>query len=358
MAFYIGLMSGTSMDAMDAALVDIGDSIQLIHSCTQTIPDDIRNLTRALNHSSAEDLQQSLVLDRQWGILFADLVQTLLVDSNTPSSSIRAIGSHGQTVRHAPNGPLGYTLQIGDPNTIAEITGIDVVADFRRRDVAAGGQGAPLVPAFHHAVLGGSKEKRSIINIGGMSNVTELFKEPLIGFDCGPGNVLMDSWIQQHLQQAYDSDGAWAASGEILPDLLSQLLANPFFALPPPKSTGREQFDAHWLTRHLHGDERPEDVQATLAELTARTICESLDLQTDALYICGGGAFNTHLLQRIEHLSGKPTFTTVKLGVPPQWMEAMAFAWLAQQTINHRTGSIASVTGAKGARILGAIYQA
>lgn len=358
MTLYIGLMSGTSMDAIDAALVDFSDGVKLLHSHSLAIPKEIRQQSRALNHSADGDLQQALVLDRKWAYLFAELVQQLVQESGIDNKQIRAIGSHGQTVRHAPTGQLGYTLQIGDPNTIAEITGITVVADFRRRDVAAGGQGAPLAPAFHQAILGNHTEKRAVINIGGMANITELFKNPLIGFDCGPGNVLMDSWIEQNLGKAYDRNGEWAASGKVLPDLLQCLLDEPFFALPAPKSTGREMFDQHWLKKKLRGNENACDVQATLAELTALSISNALDPQTEALYVCGGGAFNTYLMSRINAISGKPTFSTDRLGVPAQWMEAMAFAWLAKQTLEGKTCNLSSVTGARGDRILGAIYQA
>ncbi len=356
--YYIGLMSGTSMDAIDAVIVRIGATIELVDSYTLAIPTPIQHATRALNHSAADDLHTCLVLDRQWGLLFAQTVEGLLQKSGINPKAIRAIGSHGQTVRHAPNAKLAYTLQIGDPNTLAEASGIDVVADFRRRDVAAGGQGAPLTPAFHHAVFSDSNELRSIINIGGMANITQLHGNPVIGFDSGPGNVLLDGWIQQHKDLAFDEDGTWAASGTVLPSMLHAMLNDPYFSLAPPKSTGREQFDKHWLQPFLKGDEKAEDVQATLAELTARSICDALNPATQALYICGGGAMNTHLMCRLQALSGKPVFTTQALQIPPQWLEAIAFAWLAKQCIEGKTANIASVTGAKGERILGAIYQA
>src|SRR5690554_144303 len=357
-SYYIGLMSGTSMDAIDAAIVQIGDTIQLIDSYSLAIPQDIQQKTRALNHSAANDLQSSLILDRQWGQLFAQTVINTLQHSGIEAAMVRAIGSHGQTVRHAPNAPYAYTLQIGDPNTIAELCGIDVVADFRRRDIAAGGQGAPLAPAFHQAVFASTEERRCIINIGGMANITQLHGDPIIGFDSGPGNVLLDSWIQLHKGLAFDKNGAWAASGKVLPGMLKAMLSDNYFSLAPPKSTGREQFDQHWLETFLTGSEKPEDVQATLAELTARSICSSLPTDTQALYVCGGGAMNTYLMQRLEAISGKTTLTTEALGVSPQWLEAIAFAWLAKQCIEGRHGNIASVTGAIGERVLGAIYQA
>lgn len=355
---YIGLMSGTSMDGIDAALVDFSGGIRLLHACSVAIPDTIRQQTRDLNHSAQHDLQRSLILDRQWGELFAGAVKQLLNESGNSAQTIRAIGSHGQTVRHAPSGSHGYTLQIGDPNTIAELTGIDVVADFRRRDVAAGGQGAPLAPAFHQAVFASPDERRAIINIGGMANITQLHHTPVTGFDSGPGNVLLDSWIQQHKKEPFDHNGQWAASGTVIPALLQNMLQEPYFARPAPKSTGRELFDSQWLSHFLSGNEPPQDVQATLAELTARTITDALDSTTDVLYICGGGAFNPYLLQRLTALSGKPVFSTETLGIPPDWLEAMAFAWLAKQRIERKPGNLPSVTGAKGERILGAVYPA
>src|SRR5690554_5561316 len=357
-SYYIGLMSGTSMDAIDAALVRIDHDITLIATHSLAIPSDIRQQSRALNHNANNDLEKCLILDRQWGHLFAQTVTGILDKSSIAPAMIRAIGSHGQTVRHAPNKAHAYTLQIGDPNTIAEHCGIDVVADFRRRDIAAGGQGAPLAPAFHRAVFSSSEERRSIINIGGMANITQLHGEPIIGFDSGPGNVLLDSWIQLHKGLAFDKNGAWAASGKALPGMLKAMLSDNYFSLAPPKSTGREQFDQHWLETFLTGSEKPEDVQATLAELTARSICSSLPTDTQALYVCGGGAMNTYLMQRLEAISGKTTLTTEALGVSPQWLEAIAFAWLAKQCIEGRHGNIASVTGAIGERVLGAIYQA
>ena len=354
---YIGLMSGTSLDAIDAVLVDIGDQVRLLHHCSHPIPDPIRNASHALNHSSDSDLQRSLELDRQWGYLFAEAVNTLLATSSTDAATIRAIGCHGQTVRHAPAGSHGYTLQIGDPNTVAELTGIDVVADFRRRDIAAGGQGAPLACGFHQAVFASTQEQRAIINIGGMANITWLGHET-VGFDTGPGNVLMDIWASRHLQTRFDGNGQWAASGQVIPPLLQAMLADPYFSLPPPKSTGREHFDQHWLDRHLQGNEVPADVQATLAELTARSICDALPAACQALYICGGGAANQHLMTRLASISQRPVADTGSLGVDPDWLEAMAFAWLASRTIAGLPGNIPGVTGAAGPRILGAIFQA
>lgn len=355
---YIGLMSGTSMDALDAVLVDFATGVQLVNQVTLPIPTLLQQQSRALNHHSDSDLEKCLVLDRQWGYLFADAVVKLLEKSATSAQDVIAIGSHGQTVRHAPSEQYAYTLQIGDPNTIAEITGIDVVADFRRRDIAAGGQGAPLAPAFHQAIFASAKENRAVVNIGGMANITQLFGKQTIGFDSGPGNVLMDYWINKHQNQPFDRNGLWAASGNVLPKLLKKMLEDSYFAMLPPKSTGREQFDSPWLEQFNLDNERPQDVQATLAELTARSICDVISAEAHAIYVCGGGAFNRYLLQRIQALSQKKVTTTEKLGVPPAYLEAMAFAFFARQTINHKAGNIPSVTGAKGERILGGIYQA
>jgi anhydro-N-acetylmuramic acid kinase len=306
-------------------------------------------------------------LDAELGKAFADCCQQLLINAYLTPQDIIAIGSHGQTIRHRPPGsPQGnFTLQIGDPNLIAELTGITTVADFRRRDMAAGGQGAPLVPAFHHAMFQSADKDRAIVNIGGMANITWLPQTRLTcGFDTGPGNVLMDHWIQQHLGKPYDKDGSWAATGRVLPDLLGHLLAETFFKLPPPKSTGRELFNYHWLDEKLAAISnifRPEDVQASLLELTAVSISQSIAQLSDRpkeIIICGGGAYNTGLMKRLEILSGNPVFNSAQLGVDPQWVEAMAFAWLAYQTINHRTGNLCAVTGAKRDVILGGIYSA
>lgn len=359
MALYIGIMSGTSLDAIDVVLVESADKIRLLASHSQAINTALREQTRALNHADHNDLERSLVLDRLWGELFAQAVLSLLEQQAIDKSTITAIGSHGQTVRHSPFTIPSYTLQIGDPNTIAELTGIDVVADFRRRDIAAGGQGAPLAPAFHQAVFTSPEENRAIINIGGMANITLLSAgQATLGFDSGPGNVLLNAWIKHHKNLDYDAEGEWARSGKVITHLLDKALKYDYFSLAPPKSTGREQFDLHWLNALLIGDEKAEDVQATLIEITARSICDALPHDIDALYLCGGGAFNRYLHQRIAEISQKPVSSTEALGIDPNWLEAIAFAWFAQQTIEKKAASLPSVTGAKAARILGAIYQA
>jgi len=284
------------------------------------------------------------------------------------AAQIIAIGSHGQTIRHRPPGsPEGtFTLQIGDPNLIAELTGINTVADFRRRDMAAGGQGAPLVPAFHRAIFHSPNKNRVIVNIGGMANITWLPAQgPVIGFDTGPGNVLMDTWIAEHLGKSYDQDGAWATSGQVCTTLLAELLAEPYFKMLAPKSTGRENFNRSWLEDHLRrlvSTPALGDIQATLLELSAITIADSikgLDQIPKEVFVCGGGAYNTALMQRLARLMPQDSVaSTAALGVDPQWIEAMAFAWLAQQTLNHRPGNLREVTGATREVILGGVYYA
>ena len=359
-SLYIGLMSGTSLDAIDAVLVDFSDGCQLLGTIDLAMPTDVREEILALNSPCENELQRSLVLDKRLAHLFAEAVSQLLVVSKVEAKAIHAIGSHGQTLRHAPSLPWGYSLQIGDPNTLAEMSGINVVADFRRRDIAAGGQGAPLVPAFHQALFSDAHESRAIVNIGGMANVSLLYKDGTYsGFDTGPGNVLMDHWCTMHKQCNFDSNGDWAKSGRVIDELLTSMLSESFFRLPPPKSTGRECFDGHWLAKHLHGkDYAHADVQATLLELTATSICDAIDANIDSIYLCGGGAYNLQLKNRIAALSGKTTTVTGELGIAAQWVEAAAFAWLAKQTMHGLASNAPSATGAKGPRILGAIYSA
>jgi anhydro-N-acetylmuramic acid kinase len=350
-------MSGTSLDAIDAVLMDFSSGNQLIASYTNSLDLDTQHEIRALNTVQSNELTRTLILGKQLALAFSNTVNGLLQQEKISPKDIIAIGSHGQTIRHAPNGTLGYSLQIGDPSTIAENTGITVVADFRNRDIAAGGQGAPLVPAFHQAVFSSGHENRAIVNIGGMANATLLIKnQPTYGFDTGPGNVLMNQWILQKQGQLYDANGAWAASGKVNKPLLHKMLQEPYFQLPPPKSTGRELFDSHWLGQFSLADIHAEDIQATLLELSAMSICDALPTTIDRIYLCGGGAYNLQLKQRIATLSQKPVDTTASLGIDPGWVEAAAFAWLAKQTLHHASGSLSHVTGAKGPRILGGIY--
>lgn len=367
---YIGLMSGTSADAIDAVLVNFQATPRVVAKTSHPLNDTIRAEIHALARPGDNEIDRLGRLDTQLARLFGQVCISLLHEANLAATQVVAIGSHGQTIRHRPPGSKEgcFTLQIGDPNLIAELTGITTVADFRRRDMAAGGQGAPLVPAFHRAIFHSPSEHRVIVNLGGMANITWLPMEgPTLGFDTGPGNVLMDSWSLTHLGKAYDQSGAWAASGRVHTLLLNRLLTHSFFALPAPKSTGREAFNNEWLESQLdHFSLQPEDVQATLLELTAITVTnaikqlDGLPLDTPkAVFVCGGGAYNDHLMARLQCLLGEDKVaTTASLGVDPQWIEAMAFAWLAQQTMNHRPGNLKEVTGADREVILGGVYYA
>ncbi|HEX3141752.1 MAG TPA: anhydro-N-acetylmuramic acid kinase, partial [Rhizobacter sp.] len=296
--------------------------------------------------------------------LYADVVAELLQQVNVAPSAVRAVGSHGQTVRHRP--ALGYTSQINNPSLLAERSGIAVVADFRSRDVAAGGQGAPLVAAFHRALFGQPGETRAVLNLGGISNLTALLADgQTTGFDCGPANVLMDHWSLRHTGQRFDADGAWAASGRIQPQLLDVLMQEPYFTALPPKSTGRDLFNADWLGQHLQRFGRecpPEDVQASLCELTAITCTQAIKAHAGSareLLVCGGGALNKHLMQRLaHHLPGVAVRLTDDRGLPAQHVEAAAFAWLAYRHVHGQPGNLSAVTGAAGPRVLGAFYPA
>ena len=365
---YIGLMSGTSADAIDVALVDLQFSPKLIAQHSHPLPHDIRQQIHALSLPDANEIDRMCTLDIELGQLFAQSSLDLLSKAKVAKHDVVAIGSHGQTIRHRPPGsPQGtFTLQIGDPNIIAELTGITTVADFRRRDMAAGGQGAPLVPAFHQAVFKSREHDRVILNIGGMANITWLPTEgKTLGFDTGPGNVLMDSWAQAHIGKSYDTNGEWASTGSVNPELLNLLLSDAFFLLPAPKSTGRENFNRTWLDSHLHtlpSQPVAVNVQATLLELTATSIANSINqLSPDKkeIFVCGGGAYNTRLMQRLANLLTNSTvMSTSALGVDPQWIEAMAFAWLAQQTMHRKSGNLRAVTGANREVILGGVYYA
>lgn len=365
---YLGLMSGTSADGIDAALVDMQTSPELIATHTLPFPAQLRQQIHSISLPGANEIDRMGALDIELGKCFAACSIALIAKAGITADEIIAIGSHGQTIRHRPPGSTEgcFTLQIGDPNTIAELTGITTVADFRRRDMAAGGQGAPLVPAFHRAIFHSPTKDRVIVNIGGMANITWLPAcGDVCGFDTGPGNVLLDLWIQEHRGNSFDADGQWAASGQIIPALLDAFLNEPFFTKPPPKSTGRESFNRPWLDNHLNAlkhNYATEDVQASLLELTAVSISDSikgLSNTSKEIFICGGGAFNKHMVRRLSELLPECELaTTAKAGVDPQWIEAMAFAWLAQQTINHRPGNLCAVTGAKREVILGGIYFA
>ena len=361
---YIGLMSGTSLDGVDVVLVDFEDTPSLLGSLDFSIPPLLRNQILTLCHPGEDDINAMGNADVALGKLFAQSVNALLKQLNIEASTVRAIGSHGQTVRHHPN--LSFTLQLGDANIICEDTDIDTVSDFRRRDVAAGGQGAPLVPAFHQALFRHKTTDRVILNIGGMSNITLLSHDVNMitsGHDTGPGNVLMDAWIQHCKETPLDLNGQWAASGCVDQPLLNKLLSESYFQQPPPKSTGRELFNLQWLTLQKSDFETNDnDIQATLVELTAQSIARDINqsaLTTGEILVCGGGAKNDYLMSRIQHhLPRWKVLTTDAVGIDGNTLEAMAFAWLAKQCIEGATGNLPAVTGAKGERILGAIYQA
>ncbi|HKK14027.1 MAG TPA: anhydro-N-acetylmuramic acid kinase [Gammaproteobacteria bacterium] len=365
---YIGLMSGTSLDGVDAVLADLqGGTPRLLAALTHPFPDALRTRLRALAEDPvAAAIDELGALDVTLGERFAEAVHALLAEAGIGPEAVRAIGSHGQTVRHRPGGTAPFTLQIGDPNVIAERTGITTVADLRRRDMAAGGQGAPLAPAFHAAVFRDPGEDRAVVNIGGMANVTVLPADParaVSGFDTGPGNALLDGWIARHQGVARDHNGAWAAGGQAVPALLQGLLADAYFAAPPPKSTGREQFHMRWLDAALpalDSPPAPADVQATLAELTARSIAAAIDQHapgTGRVLVCGGGAYNTDLMARLAQALGARTLqSTAEYGIAPEWVEGVAFAWLARQTLAGRPGNLPAVTGARSERVLGAVY--
>lgn len=367
---YIGLMSGTSMDAVDAALVAFEPTLKLLATHRLEMPEDLRRDLRVLAEGgSAHEIEGYGRLDAALGALFADAALAVLDAGAIGRERVKAIGSHGQTVRHRPDGPHPFTLQIADPNIIAERTGITTIADFRRRDLAAGGQGAPLVPAFHDLFFRDAAEARVVLNVGGIANVTCLPRDtdaPVIGFDTGPGNVLMDAWCARHLGQPYDRDGAWAASGRVLEGLLAVWLEDPFFARPPPKSTGREHFHLAWLERGLATagceSSAPADVQSTLCELTAASVARAVRQHAPAtrrLLACGGGAANGALIGRLrQRLPGCNVENTEVYGLDPQWVEATAFAWLAARTLAGEPGNLPSVTGARRAVVLGGIYPA
>ncbi len=369
--YYIGLMSGTSLDAIDAALLQFdANKPHIRHQISHPIPNALRSELLSLCEGCENELDRYGRADHQMGILFAAAVTALLDSSGATPEQIRAIGSHGQTVRHRPpdsRRPIhdAFSLQLGDPNSIAELTGITTVADFRRRDIAAGGQGAPLVPAFHAAAFGLPGHDRVIVNIGGMANITVLKSTGEVsGFDTGPGNVLLDSWIKHWQNKPYDKDGNWAASGQVNRELLGIMRDDPYYQLTGPKSTGREKYGLRTIEEHLADlpPIPPEDVQATLLELTAITITDAInneDLNSPEIYLCGGGATNKALRSRINDLlPNSPVDDTTQLGVPPDWVEAAAFAWLAKAALEGLSGNVPAVTGAQGERILGAIYSA
>jgi anhydro-N-acetylmuramic acid kinase len=365
---YIGLMSGTSLDGVDGVLADFSaGQPHVIAHASAAMPAALGAELLALNTSGADELHRAALAGNALMRIYAAVVGELLSSGNIPPQAVRAVGAHGHTVRHRPQefDATGYTLQLCQPALLAELTGIDVVADFRSRDVAAGGQGAPLAPFFHRAMFGQGGETVGVLNLGGIANITLLRADgSQLGFDCGPANALMDAWCLQHKGQPYDMDGAWAACGQVLAPLLDAMLADPYFGKQPPKSTGRDLFNPPWLDAHLaaFGPAAPADVQATLAELTARAC--SADLRRfgpDArrLIACGGGAFNGHLMQRLSALlPGVQVASSADWGLPPLQVEATAFAWLARKAVLREKLELQSTTGARGARVLGCVYPA
>ena len=366
---FLGLISGTSADGIDAALVEFPDGstsavLRLRAARTHPWAPALRERLVALGQGGElTSLDELGRLDVQVAGAFADAALALLDEAGVAAAEVAAIGSHGQTLRHRPHGDAPFTLQVGDGNVIAERTGIATVADFRRRDVAAGGHGAPLVPAFHAALLHSADEDRAVLNLGGIGTYTLLPKQGDVrGFDTGPANALLDAWCLRHTGQPFDADGAFAASGQVDGGLLERLLDEAWFALPPPKSTGREQFRLDWVTARLGGGESPADVQATLLELTAATVAGALQAHqpgTARVIACGGGVRNPQLLARIAaHLPGARIESTDVHGLDPDFVEAMAFAWLARETLAGQPGNLAAVTGARGPRVLGVVHPA
>lgn len=358
---FIGLMSGTSLDGIDAVLLDGSTGARVLGHVHQPFAPQLRESLLALNTPGDNELHRAALAGNALALAYAAAVRNLLEATGQSPSGIEAIGCHGQTVRHQPQD--GYTVQLVNAALLAELCGIRVVCDFRSRDIAAGGEGAPLVPAFHQAAFASPSQSRAVVNIGGIANITCLPRSGAVtGFDCGPGNALLDGWIHTHLGKDYDRGGAWGASGNVLPELAERMLAHEFFARRPPKSTGRETFNLHWVKGLLAGNEAPADVQATLCEVTAAGIARAVDgycPDAEQIWLCGGGARNDLLQARLATLlPGRAIAPTDNLGIAAETVEAAAFAWLAQRTLQNRPGNLPAVTGARGPRVLGAIHPA
>ena len=363
---YIGLLSGTSVDAVDCVLaqIDSGGAV-IVDAHSYPFPVSLQEAVKTAATNPNLTLDQAATLDTQLGELFADAANALLQKTGKPASSINAIGSHGQTLRHNPLPPNAYTVQLGDPNVIAQRTGVTVVADFRRRDVAAGGHAAPLAPALHRALFAEPGRDIAVLNLGGIANLTLLHADGSVnGFDTGPANTLLDEWIGHHQKRDFDVNGDWAAAGEIQDGLLGHSLTDPYFAVAPPKSTGTDYFNPDWLQLKLAESDstgcRPVDIQATLAEISARSVADALHVampNCKRLLVCGGGAFNADLLARLGRLTKLQVETTAAAHVAPEWVEGLLFAWLAQRCLAGRAGNLPSVTGAYESLVLGAIYQ-
>jgi anhydro-N-acetylmuramic acid kinase len=371
-ARYIGLMSGTSLDGVDGVLAEWSSTapagaagMQVLAHHHRPFAAPLRESLLRLNERGDDELHRAALAANALTRVYAEVVAALRSDSPGP---VGGVGAHGQTVRHRPQAfdGTGYTLQLMNGALLAELCGIDVVCDFRSRDVAAGGQGAPLVPALHAALFAAAGEHIAVLNLGGIGNLSLLPAQgEVLGFDCGPGNALMDGWCQRHLGTAFDEGGRWAACGTVDSELLQRLMAEPFLALPPPKSTGRDLFNTAWLDAalaQLGHVATPVDVQATLAEFSAKAAATALlqqAPQTQRLLVCGGGAFNVHLMRRLATLlPAAAVHSTADVGMPPQQVEALAFAWLARAFDTRQAGNLPAVTGARGPRVLGALYPA
>lgn len=367
--YFIGLMSGTSLDGTDGVLVSFGpqgDRLEVHAHAHLPFTAALHDELASLNQQGVNELHRAALCANALSRQYHEVVSALLGGFPAARQQVQAVGCHGQTVRHRPRefDGLGYSIQLNNPALLAELSGIDVVSDFRSRDVAAGGQGAPLVPAFHRAVFGRQGQAVAVVNVGGMSNVTLIAADgQTSGFDCGPGNVLLDHWCQRHTGQAFDRNGHWASTGQVVPELLQRLLSEPFFGLAPPKSTGRDLFNSGWLMAHLGAwsQEPAQNIQATLAELTASCCAQAIERHTPAarqVLVCGGGAFNADLMRRMSRQLGAPVSSTELMGLPPHQVESAAFAWLAQACVSRHAGNLVTATGARGPRVLGAIYPA
>lgn len=358
--YFAGLMSGTSQDGVNAVLMEFSsDNRQIVGKSYVPYDASLRTRLLALHESHVDEIHEAAVVGNLLAELYAQSVHDALANAGLTRDSVAAIGCHGQTIRHHPR--AGYTIQLGNGALLAELSGITVVCDFRSRDIAAGGEGAPLVPAFHQAVFGSRERHRVILNIGGIANVTDLPPgHPTRGFDTGPGNMLLDAWIQRHQSLPFDRDGAWAESGKVDDTLLARMLMHEYFRRAPPKSTGRDTFNLGWLSQYLGGKERAEDVQATLLALTVASIARGISDHCDAaeeIFVCGGGAHNSALMAALcSALATRRVGSTNDLGIDADWVEACAFAWLARQTLKQLPGNLPEVTGARGLRVLGAIY--
>lgn len=364
--YYIGLISGTSMDGIDAALVQFGDSsVEVLNTRNHPYPPELREqLMLAVRNPDNCTVDTVGELDQRVAACFRDAATELLQEAGVGAAAITAIGTHGQTLRHQPDAAHPFTMQIGDPSVIAQGTGITTIGDFRSTDIALGGQGAPLTPPFHEWLLRQPGTNRVVLNIGGIANLTILpgDESDTTGFDTGPGNTLLDAWVAEHLGKTYDQDGAWAAAGTVDDGLLARLLDDPYFAAPPPKSTGFEYFNPRWLDSAGVSELQTVDVQATLCAVTAQSIATAIlnfAADTAELYVCGGGVHNAELMRRLEDaLPGIQIASTSAVGLDPDWVEAAAFAWLAMRTSKNLPGNLPAVTGASRAAVLGSVYRA